>query len=308
MTAPAVSIVVEWDNVRLSGASRALTMLSRLRDEVAAQDGGAIEVLLMHDGRVGDLAEAERILGPVVGRIRSLRAPDAGYYELKNAGAGEATGELIVFLDCDVIPEPGWLREIVASFAAPEVAVVAGATYLDPDTFSGRLLAHTFVFPPRGARGPIGRRNRFFANNVAFRRETARAFPFPDVPGSARASCVALARQLADAGVVVVANHAARVGHPAPSGVWETARRAFLHGRDTAVLADAGTGPSATLAAGTRRVGQLVRSIVRDRRQLELPWVATPVAVLAACAYYAVAATGVAFARVAPGAARRLEL
>lgn len=307
MTRPDVSIVVEWDNVRLAGASRARAMLGRLREEVE-QDARTIEVLLVHDERPGDVGEAEQILVSTGTTVRALRAPGAGYYELKNVGAREATGELVVFLDCDVIPEPGWLREILAPFAHPEVDVVAGATYLDPDRLAGKFLAHTFVFPPRSRGGAVGRTDRFFANNVAFRRKTAVAFPFPHVAGSSRVSCVALADRLSRAHAVVIANPTARVGHPAPAGVRQTAKRAFVHGRDTVILADVGIGPAATVGAGMRRVGRLLRSVVRDRRDVGLPRLATPLALAAACAYYGIVAAGAAFTRLAPVAARRLEL
>ena len=38
---------------------------------------------------------------------RMVNVPDAEYYELRNHGAREAAGAVLVFLDSDVIPEPG---------------------------------------------------------------------------------------------------------------------------------------------------------------------------------------------------------
>jgi hypothetical protein len=309
VTPPRVSVVVEWDNVRLAGASRARAMLERLTEELLASDARTFEVLLVHDGRPGDVAEAERILEGARAEVRVVSAPGSDYYELKNEGARAARGDLTVFLDCDVVPEPGWLAEMLAPFADPAIDVVAGATHLDePAGLWSRCLAPTFVFPLVCAPGPIAPVNGFFANNLAFRRETALAFPFPAVEGTSRVSCVALARRLAEADVVVVQNPAARASHPAPLGLRNTVKRALVHGRDTVVLADAGVGPPATARTWMGRVGELTRSVVRDRRTVGLPPFGLPLALAVMVGYYACIGIGGSLARLAPAAARRLDL
>jgi hypothetical protein len=303
-----VSIVVEWDNVRLAGASRARSMLERLRDEIGAAGGRVLEVLLVHDGRSGEVAAAEDVLAPGGAEVVAVPAPGCDYYGLKNAGARETRGELVVFVDCDVVPEPGWLGALLAPFADPSVAVVAGATYLEPAGLWGRSMALASVFELPREDGRVERTERFFANSLAFRRETALAFPFPPVAGTSRASCVLLAHQLAEANAVVVVNPAARASHPAPAGVRHAAARALVHGRDTVLLAEAGAGPPVTVGAGLHRLARMVRSAVRDRRALGLSWSAMPAAVAISLGYYALAATGALLTRVAPTAARRLEL
>ena len=307
MTAADVSIVVEWDNVRLAGASRARTMLEGLAEAVRASPVDA-EILLVHDGRPGDVAAAQAILAPTGADVRVVSAPGRGYYDLKNAGVLAAGGELVVFLDCDIVIEPGWLQAIVAPFADPRVGVVAGATHVDSTGAWANRLAPVMVFPPRPADGPVEASDRFFANNVAFRRETALAFPFPPVAGSARAACVALAARLAEAGVTVVRNPAARARHPVPQGVRQTVVRALVHGRDTVALAEIGAVPPVTVGAGLRRVGRLLASVVRDRTRLGLRTADVPVAAAVALGYYGLVAVGAAVARVAPSAARRLQL
>jgi hypothetical protein len=303
---PSISIVVEWENVRLARASRARAMLERLCEEIQADRDAEIEVLLVHDGHAEGVAEAKRMLVGTGAEVRSLAVPGAGYYELKNQGAREARRELVVFVDCDVVPERGWLREIVTPFADPTVLVVAGETYLDPVRTWDKCLAPTLVFPHRGA--PVTLGGRFFANNLAFRRETAIAFPFPSLADTSRASCVALARQLAEAGVQVAHNPAARASHPVPLGIQRTVKRALVHGRDTAVLAAVGAVPPATAAAGIRRVSGLLREVLRDRTTMGLPARAIPVALVVALSYYGLVAVGAALARVAPAVARRLDL
>jgi cellulose synthase/poly-beta-1,6-N-acetylglucosamine synthase-like glycosyltransferase len=153
MTPPGVSIVVEWDNLRLAGTPRTRAMLERLGQELRAAGGPTFEVLLVHDGRPGDVAEAERILSPTGADVRIVSAPRSDYYELKNAGARAARGELVVFLDCDIVPEPGWIAEMLAPFANPAVEVVAGSPYLQPTGLWGKSLALVSVFPLRDAEG-----------------------------------------------------------------------------------------------------------------------------------------------------------
>lgn len=305
---PDLSIAVEWDNVRLAGASRARRMLERLREEVLSLDGWNTEVLLVHDGRPGDVVAAQRLLADAGAQIRVVSAPGCGYYELKNVGARDARGDVVLFVDCDVFPEEGWLSEMLRPFADSDVSVVAGATYMETDGLWGKSMAMASVFPARAEPGPVERTERFFANSLAMRRETAAAFPFPRVAGAARASCVVLARRLTESNVVVVVNPAARVGHPPPAGIGPALVRAFVHGRDSVLLADAGVGPPATPWAVVRRIGRLAVSALHDRKKVGLSAVEAPIAAVMALAYHGVAAAGGLFARLAPERAARLQL
>jgi glycosyltransferase involved in cell wall biosynthesis len=279
-----------------------------LRDEIRESGARTDEVLLVHDGNVEETGDAERLLATAGVEVRAISVPLAGYYQLKNAGAREARGEIVVLLDCDVIPEEAWLQELLAPFADPEVQVVAGQTCLETDGLLAKCLALTSVFPLPAEPSPVARTDRFFANSLALRRETALAFPFPDIPGSSRVSCVALARKMADANVVVVTSPAARGRHPTPAGIRRAAMRAAVHGRDTVLLADFGAGPPVSPGAGIRRVARTLRSVVHDREKVALPALATPLALAVAVLYQGFVAGGAAAARIAPSAARRLTL
>ena len=303
------SIVVEWDNARLIAESRPMRMLSALAAELAGVSD-VIEVLLVHGGS----EQGAEAAAPVLCRERPdlevivVDAPGTGYYELKNVGAGRARGDLVVFLDCDIVPEPGWLREIVRPFSDESVGVVVGETHVDASTFWTRSLALAWVFEVRTDSSEIVDVREFLANNLAFRTSVALAHPFPIVEGTARGSCVALAKELAEAGIVVIANRAAKAAHPPPNGFVRAVERALVHGRDAVVLTDAGVGEFATLRGAVSRIGRILTSAIRDRQRLGLSTAAAPAAALVALGYYGVAVGGALFARLAPAQARRLGL
>jgi hypothetical protein len=164
-----------------------------------------------------------------------------------------------------------------------------------------------WIFPPPSAvGGPPRAATRFFANNVAFRRETALAFPFPDVRGSDRGACAVLARRLVDAGIVPLMTPAAAVSHPAPDGVRRAVARALVEGRDYVRVGDALPGDE---GIGAVRGGwSRIRSVVTNRRAVGLRVYELPPALAIAGLYHGLMAAGAALARVAPETARRLSL
>lgn len=59
-------------------------------------------------------------------RIRYVYEPEPGLLAGRHRGAFEAAGELLVFIDDDVEPVPGWLAAIVAGFDDIKVQLVGG--------------------------------------------------------------------------------------------------------------------------------------------------------------------------------------
>jgi hypothetical protein len=154
----------------------------------------------------------------------------------------------------------------------------------------GKAFSLFWFFPAPGARG--GPQPAFFANNVAFRRQTFARFPFPVLPGTARGACLVLAAQLADAGVPIVRCAGAEVAHPPPSGLRHFVARGLVQGRDRLLRArHLGRRKEAGLPASIERLARnLARamvSIVSGRRRVGLPLLAVPVAAAIATAYYA---------------------
>jgi len=65
------------------------------------------------------------------GRIKRVPCPQASLSIARNLGLAASAGEWTAFLDDDARPEPGWLDELAAAFADPEVGA-AGGKVLDP--------------------------------------------------------------------------------------------------------------------------------------------------------------------------------
>lgn len=314
-----LSIVLEWENVILSGDDRCSEMLERLGEQIRLADYRAEVIVLFDPEKVGralitEAVDKHLVAGqPASMEIRIEECHDKTYYDLKNEGAKRARGEIVVFVDSDVIPEDGWLENLVEPFAREHVDVVAGSTYLAHDTFVEKTFALGWFFPLRPEESRFHPfRRRFFANNVAFRRDLILDHPFPDQPeGVTRGACMDLGSTLRESDIPIWTTTEARAEHPPPSGAGHFVTRALAHGRDhvfrwrrnqdRGVLTTLGSvllgGPSVmVLSAG---------SILRHRDKVDLSWHQVPGAVALMCAFYVVAVLGGLTALLLPGYARK---
>jgi glycosyltransferase involved in cell wall biosynthesis len=105
-------------------------VLTRCVDSVLACEypGGRFDVLVADnappDSATRDLVD-ERYGGD--DRVGYLVAPRPGSGSARNDGAGAARGELVAFVDDDVVADRHWLAELATRFrAAPNVSCVAG--------------------------------------------------------------------------------------------------------------------------------------------------------------------------------------
>jgi GT2 family glycosyltransferase len=96
-----------------------LTALSRDGDEVPK------EVIIIDDGSPLRLAvEIEASAGAT--DVQLLRQQGAGPAAARNRGAAEARGKLLIFLDDDCRPQPGWLEAIVRELKGSDPILVGG--------------------------------------------------------------------------------------------------------------------------------------------------------------------------------------
>ena len=136
--APAVSIVIPVCN-QAALTARCLAALARTVDPTQ------VEVLVVDNGSTD---ATPTVLAHAPLPLRVLRNPDnRGFARAANQGARAARAPLLVFLNNDTEPEPGWLDALRAAAADPSVGLV-GAKLLYPGT---RRLQHAgLALTPEG--------------------------------------------------------------------------------------------------------------------------------------------------------------
>lgn len=240
---PAPSIIVEWETGRECGGGRAeacLAGLNRQMWEERAAFAAPPELILVFDPLEVDSSEVEAAAAAAgadrgwPGRLDVAASPRRlDYYQKKNFGFARARGDVAIFIDSDLVAEPGWLRALVAPFADPAKSVVVGRTHFETGTLYERAMALFWIFDERIAQDRLRPTRRLVSNNIAFRRPLFAALPFPDRP-TYRGQCSALGARLNGLGIVMYEATAARAVHPAPAGARAFAARAAHAGGDTA--------------------------------------------------------------------------
>ena len=275
---PSLSIVIEWENAGRIGAERARRMLCALRsqlEEIGPGSGEGHQIVLLHDP---DRVTRETVAASVreagadwPAEIVYAAAPGGGYYRQKNAGAALARNDILIFLDSDVVPEPGWLAGLVAPFASPGVDVVCGNIFVDHHGLYSAAMALTWIFPLRSTESGLVRSRFFYANNVAFRRAVFAKHPFPET-GQFRGQCGFLAEELIGSGHEIYLSRDAQVAHAPPQGLKRFVVRALWGGHDDRIRANlvARRPPQTAARSPARKLAGYVARIFRERRRVEL--------------------------------------
>lgn len=250
---PQLSMIVEWENVKLSEMDRCREMLRAMAKQIpeyfdkqevveSPESIPAAEILILYDagafdgGFINDIVETEIPRGTRHCQWRIIAAGSEGYYGLKNIGSRQAQGDTLLFIDSDLIPEPKWIENMLSPMQNPDVKVVAGHAYVTPDDMLSRTFALIWFFPLRAIEATISPAKGFFANSVAFRREVFLEHPYEVIPGASRGACRLLAKKLASAGVQMLSNTGAQASHPPPNGLKHFLIRAVVQGRDDLLM------------------------------------------------------------------------
>lgn len=310
-----LSLIMEWSNTRLNGQPRALALLERLDrqwQELRARhypeslppearrllDGldPRPELLIVSSEAVGIATEDDV-------RRRLSRSFDVSihvaegleYYPLKNQGANLVSGDILLFIDSDVLPDDGWLTHLLGTFARADVHVVCGQVYVAPIDVWSTAFALGWTYDLRASPDGLIKPQKFYANNIAFRASVFRRTTFRPLGLRSRGASSLLRRDLDRLGMSVWENRRAAVDHPAPASLRHLLVRALAHGRDhylkdTEERSVRGLRRSLGIAAE-----RLVRGFTRTRqhwrrvglRPFEIPVVLTIISV-----YYAAFALG----------------
>jgi hypothetical protein len=319
-SSPFVSVVIEWENARLSDLGRAERMLAQLgrqMAETARKRGLTAELLVLYDSdavdpdvpRTAIAAQIDASVWP--GSIRIVPAPGQRYYEQKNKGATLASGAVVIFLDSDVVPDEGWLEGLLAALDDPDVGIVGGETYHATDTFHDKLFAAFWTFPTRRPSRGLYRHKHFYANNLAVRRALILAHPFPDAPAY-RGQCAALAKSLMRRGIAIYRQSASTVSHPPPEGVRTFFVRALCQGYDSVYWksrrplgAFFNASPPGSLLRFVRQLWEVVVRVVTRARTVGLGPLGIVAAIGLGFAYYVCKLVGELVAFFVPGVIRR---
>ena len=299
------TIVVEMENARTVSSSRFTQVLNALAAEIAqmpAKSPARPQLIFAHPGPDG---ESEQLVQAImraaprlaeVARLQAVGVPEGRYYELKNAGIARADGAAIVLFDSDSVPEPGWLRALLAPLTQPQTIAVSGHTYLGHSGLISRTLALVWMFPLRDHDARAAGRRALNANNCAFRAAWLKAQPFP-IDNGFKISCTKLQRKFVEVGSEVVRTEA--YAEHAPLTGWRfIVWRALVTGRDADRRFAELRSPSrlrrlwAALKDCVKTECRVVRRVLWHHRRVALPLWQVPAALALGCGFYALAFVG----------------
>lgn len=301
-----LSIIVEFENATLHGLEEMAELGAELKRQVSATDNiGRLELLCAYPGsdagsELSDVrATAAKISQEMGGLmdIRLIELPNRRYYELKNEAARQATNDIIVFLDSDIIVQPGWLGQLLEPFDDPETQISVGLTSFLPEDFLSRTFALVWFFPLQNDAADALQKRALIANNIAFRRGWFLANPYPDNDGF-KVSCSIHARNAARQGVKVARPAAVGFHRFWADGVDFLLWRALVSGRDAdrKLIADRPRGRGrrvrAALSHWRSRMIEKPLRIIRDRGKVDLPWYQVPPAIGVTWAFYTLTMLG----------------
>jgi glycosyltransferase involved in cell wall biosynthesis len=99
--------------------------IAKCLKSILAQEGlPQFEVLVINNASCDRTADIANAFGTPV---RTIKEPRQGMTIARNRGANEATGELLAFLDADVILPPNWVNRIIQIFYShPDLVGISG--------------------------------------------------------------------------------------------------------------------------------------------------------------------------------------
>lgn len=195
---PPVTIIIEWENaidVEDKWTQRAMSSFESELDRCHNMMSTKPRVMYLYDSGAVDEKAIRKTIASAAPRLGELAdvelvpTPGLTYYKLKNYGVQKTNTDLVIFLDSDAGPQPGWLAGLLKPFADPEVMAVGGFTVLGHEDLLSRTMALSWIFNLPSERDVTVKRHKIHANNAAFRTDFFKANPFPDLEGAFKKQC-----------------------------------------------------------------------------------------------------------------------
>jgi hypothetical protein len=276
-----------------------MSALERELAETGPRMAAKPRVMYLYDKSAVPAGTIERALERVAPRMHKLAdleiIPTDGltYYKLKNFGIGRAKTDLAIMLDSDAAPQPGWLENLIAPFADPEIVAVGGFTVLGYEDLLSKAFALSWIFNLPEERSKTVKRHKIHANNCAVRTDFFRANPFPDLPAFKK-QCGFWLRDIDRRGIRWVRTAEAMTVHAPQPGVRFLAWRAWTAGLDRDYQAAQTTHPSRLGRLGyafrfwIKKSSRSARRIISKRREVDLPAWQVPAALCLTWSYWAI--------------------
>jgi hypothetical protein len=295
-----VSIIVEMENATLKGLGELTEFIAVLKDEVArAHNTARFEILCAYPGSdtISAFPNVQATLSNMQAELKELadiqlvELPGLRYYELKNEAAKRASGDIIVFLDSDIVVDAGWLQVLLEPLNDHNVQVSAGVTGFLPEDFMSRTFALIWFFPLANDSSERLANRGLHANNVAFRRNWFLENPYPYNDGF-KVSCAVHERKLRGDGVKVARPHAVGYHRFWADGFDFILWRALVAGRDANRQLTAQRITSRrkrvrkALSIWWERMHSKPRRIIQFRKHVNMSWYEVLPAIGVSCAFY----------------------
>lgn len=280
---PDLTLVLEATTGDITGACDVRRNLDEWLREAETVRPRRTEILLVAPAAPRALTALASATG-----VRLLELTGAGYYALKNAGANDARGAIVLFSDLDCRPVPGYALALLDAFSDPAVGGVAGRSFYDGDGLLTRInSANSFGDLHRGPR--VFERGFALAHNVAVRRDLYERDPWGPFVGRIGGDSY-FTRHVRASGRRLVLEERLLIRHEDLS--WQPRGLVERHLRDTFVPLDYGTlrqrfsGPFVLACALLLRPALRMRRVLRAGPRLGLRLVHAPVVLAVEAAYW----------------------
>lgn len=293
-----VSIIIEWYNVTRAGSLRGNQAMHEIVQQVncvlesTSYLNPPVELIVTFDSSKLSYSEVSSsirdiLLDEVAINLIILPVDDGTYCVQKNRGAESSTGDILIFVDSDVIPQHGWLVAMTGTFQDAAIDVVVGNTFVDcaDNRIYSKAFALTWMFPRRCEATGIKLATDFYANNFAVRRKIFLEHPFQDVPRFIHAAARKFVSELRRNEIPIWAVPRAKASHPPPNGFNHYVLRALATGRYRGLYADLSEGVLMRILKDFGLVAYNCKFILFNRQSVSLRLLQTPAAMVISASY-----------------------